>query len=189
MSKINKEIKDNPEFFKELLVDKKVVLSSTIQLDHKRNNVVWLSGQSNVQHSNIEDEILLLVDQSKREAKYGIKLRCFTFTKEPFFRFDSDGPAHRNSFPEIPLDEQSITTPHFNTFRDDGKPFAYKNDTLKKEKEASEIVNDINFGISLFCMETNAALNDGNFPEIKEKQPEIEFEGTKTINFDQINFD
>ncbi len=189
MNRTNKEIKNNPKFFQELLQEKKIVLNNTIQLDHKRNNVIWVIGQSNVQHTSINDEILLIIEQSKRESKYGIKLRCLACTQEPFFRFDSDGPAHRNSFPEIPLDEQSITTPHFNTFNNDGKPFAYKNATLKKEKETKAIEDDINFGVSLFCMESNTALSDGNFPNIAEKKPEIAFEVAKTINFDHINFE
>ncbi|MFD2963692.1 MULTISPECIES: hypothetical protein [Olivibacter] len=189
MSKVNQDVKGNPDLFKELLSDKKYVLTNTIQLHHKINNAVWLIGKSKVQHKNIGDEISLIIEQSKRESKYGIKLRCTSFTQEPFFRFDSDGPAHRNSFPDIPLEKQSVSTPHFNTFNDKGMPFAYKNETLKKEEEAKEIVEDINFGVSLFCMETNTSLSDGNFPNIVEKVPEIKFEDTKLINFDQINFE
>ena len=133
MHKINKEIKDQFDFFTELVKLEKIVLSKSIQLVPKKNNARWLTGQSVIQHKTISEDILLIVERSKRDSKYGIKLRCPSLTNEPFFRFDSDGPAHRNDFPNIPLDEQSVTTPHFNSYEEDGKPIAYKNDILKKE--------------------------------------------------------
>src|SRR5690606_11377651 len=128
-------IKDQFHFFTELVSVDKIVLTKTIQLESKKSNAKWLTGQSSIQHQTISDDIIFFVERSKRDSKYGIKLRCPSLTNEPFFRFDSDGPAHRNDFPEIPLEEQSVTTPHFNSFREDGKPIAYKNETLKNEKE------------------------------------------------------
>lgn len=130
-----------------------------------------------------------MVEQSKRDNKYGIKLRCANFLKQPFFRFDSDGPAHRNENPEIPLEEQSIKTPHFNTFNEIGKSIAYQNEVLKNGKEAQIIANDINFGISLFCTETNSKLKDSNFPSVSLLMPELEFSGNNNTNFDNINFE
>ncbi len=189
MNKTNKEIKDQFEFFTELVNDEKTVLTETIQLESKRNNAYWLTGQSNVQHKTITEDIALLIERSKRDTKYGIKLRCPALTEEPFFRFDSDGPAHRNDFPDIPLEEQSVTTPHFNSFQENGKSIAYKNDTLKNENEAKSIAEDINFGISLFCMETNSRLEDGDFPTVVDKAPEIELDFDQNTNFDNISFE
>jgi hypothetical protein len=189
MNRTNKEIKENYEFFTELLSQEKIVLQNTILLDHKRNNAFWKVGGSNVQHVSIENEILLLIEQSKREKKYGIKLRCSSFTAEPFFRFDSDGPAHRNDFPEIPLEDQLVLTPHFNTFKENGRAFAYKGETLNSEKEAKAIVDDINLGIALFCMESNCKSSSDDFPSISYVQPELDFKSQKDTNFDQISFD
>jgi hypothetical protein len=130
-----------------------------------------------------------MVEQSKRDNKYGIKLRCANFIKQPYFRFDSDGPAHRNENPKIPLEEQSIKTPHFNSFDENGNYIAYQNETLKNQTKAQIIANDINFGISLFCMETNSKLNDNNFPTITELIQELDFTEKININFDNINFE
>lgn len=189
MNRTNKDIRDQFEFFTELLTEGKTVLSKVIQLEPKKNNTRWMTGHSNVEHKTITEDIVFFVERSKRDSKYGIKLRCSSLTKEPFFRFDSDGPAHRNDFPDIPLEEQSVSTPHFNSYNSDGKPIAYKNDTLKKENEAKNIVEDINFGTSLFCMETNSILSNGNFPLVMDKTPELEFESDQNVNFDQINFE
>jgi hypothetical protein len=189
VNKINTEIKNQFEFFNELLLEEKIILKSNINLKQKINNAHWLTGSSNLKHNTISEDVVFMIDKSKRDNKYGIKLRCTNLTKEPFFRFDSDGPAHRNENSEIPLEEQSITTPHFNTFDENGKSIAYKNETLKKENESNVIVNDINFGISLFCMETNCKLNNGNFPNITEQIPELDFNIQNSINFDNIIFE
>jgi len=130
MNRINKDIKDQFDFFTELISIDKIVLTKTIQLEPKKSNVKWLTGQSNIQHQTISDDIFFFIERSKRDAKYGFKLRCPSLTSVPFFRFDSDGPAHRNNLPDIPLEEQSITTPHFNSYNKDGKPIAYKNGIL-----------------------------------------------------------
>jgi len=189
MNRTNKAIRDQFDFFKELISVDKIVLTNRIQLEPKKSNAKWLTGESSVQHETISDDISFAVERNKRDSKYGIKLRCPSLTGEPFLRFDSDGPAHRNNFPEIPLEEQSVTTPHFNSYKEGGKPIAYKNDILKNEKEAQIIAKDINFGISLFCMESKSKLSTGDFPIIVDKSPEIEFTDIQNINFDNIFFD
>lgn len=189
MNRTNKDIRDQFDYFTELLSVNKIALSKIIQLAPKRSNAKWFLGQSNIQHETISDDIILVVEQSKRDSKYGLKLRCPSLSEEPFFRFDSDGPAHRNYLPDIPLEEQSVTTPHFNSYNSAGKSIAYKNDTLKKETEAQIIVEDINFGVSLFCMETNTKLTTGEFPIVVDKEPEIEFDFVRNVNFDNIKFE
>lgn len=190
MNRTNKDIRDQFDFFTELLDESKTVLSPTIQLDSKKGNRKWLTGQSNVQHQTISDTIVFFVERSKRDSKYGIKLRCPSLTQEPFFRFDSDGPAHRNDFPDIPLEDQTVNTPHFNSYKANGKPFAYQNSTLKDTNEAIVIGSDINFGVSLFCMESKSMLLNGGFPTIIDKAPELDFEdNSDNTNFDLINFE
>lgn len=189
MNRTNKDIRDQYDLFIELLSNQKTVLSDTIQLAPKGNNVKWLSGQSNVQHQTINDSISFIVERSKRDSKYHIKLRCLSLTNEPFFRFDSDGPAHRNFTPDIPLEEQSVTTPHFNTFKEGGESIAYKNLTLKNETEAQIIADDLNFGVSLFCVESKSKLSTGEFPKIVDCEPEIDFSEVQTINYDIISFE
>jgi hypothetical protein len=189
VNKPNIEVKDQFIFFNELVFEDKIVLNKEIVLKPKKSNVFWFEGQSNVQHKTIGEDVVFMVEQSKRDNKYGIKLRCQNFIKQPYFRFDSDGPAHRNENPQIPLEEQSIKTPHFNSFDENGNYIAYQNETLKNQTEAQIIANDINFGISLFCMETNSKLIDSNFPTVAQLIQELGFEENNNINFDNINFE
>ncbi|GAA3724091.1 hypothetical protein GCM10022422_01330 [Flavobacterium ginsengisoli] len=189
MSKINQIIIEKFDFFNDLVSKEKIILDDEISLKPKVNNIYWSTGESKTKHSTINEEIIFMVEQSKRDNKYGIKLRCENFLKQPFFRFDSDGPAHRNDDVNIPLHEQSIKTPHFNSFNEAGKSIAYHNHVLKDENQAKIIANDINFGISLFCQETDSKLKNSNFPTIAPLIPELEFSETNNIDFDNINFE
>ncbi|EAQ49592.1 hypothetical protein [Leeuwenhoekiella blandensis] len=173
MSKINLEVRDNYEFLQELSYEEKNLNTNTIVLEPKRNNRDWLKQSSNIDHSTIEENITLIVEKKISFFKYGIKLHCPNFTSQPYFRFDSDGPAHRNkSEPSLP--EQKITTPHFNTFDEKGNEFAYKSETLKRDEDAQAIAEDLNFGISHFFKETNIKTNGKEeFPEIKIDEPEL----------------
>ena len=125
--------------------------------------------------------------QKVSRQKFVPTLICKHLTSAPFFRFDSDGPAHRNISDEIPLSEQKVTTPHFNTFDKTGLSIAYKTETLKKEKEAKAIAENINFGVSHFFQESNIN-TDGNFPEIKLKIPELFGENIETDPLNGIDF-
>lgn len=175
MSKINTLIKHQFKFYEELVYGKKICRSKQLLLKPKRSNVRWLSGHSEVDHSTVEDNIHLIVEQNRIDKKYGIKLRCKTLTDVPFFRFDSDGPAHRNVDPTIPLSQQSISTPHFNGYNSAGQSIAYKTDVLKRDGDAEAIVDDLNFGLIHFCTETNMSLIDNIFPEVLQESPELHF--------------
>lgn len=189
MIKVNKDILAKYDLFVELHENEKILSSHTIILDPKKNNSRWLMGSSEVSHKTVKEKLVFVVEQSTRDSKYGFKLRCGALTKEPFFRFDSDGPAHRNSFAEIPLDQQLVSTPHFNTYDSQGVLIAYKGKILEQEKEANAVAEDINFGVSLFCQESNTMLENGSYPNILEKVLELNLEGKIVeTNFDQIDF-
>lgn len=186
---INLEIRDNYDFFIELLNEDKELDADVIYLEQKITNKDWLSNITPVFHSTIEDEINLIVERKRSFYKYGIKLICKTITKEPFFRFDSDGPAHRNRLSNITLSEQIITTPHFNSFNKTGLSIAYKTDTLKQENEAKAITENINFGLSHFFQEANINTEIlGRYPEVKLKVPELFDENKETDPLNEVDF-
>ena len=173
MNKPNLEIRDNYEYFQELSYAEKNLATNPIVLVPKRNNRDWLKHSTPVDHSTIDENITLIVEKKLSFHKYGIKLHCPEFTEKPYFRFDSDGPAHRNKS-ESRLSEQIITTPHFNTYDEKGQEFAYKSDALKDEKNAKAIVENLDFGISHFFQETNIKTNGKEeYPEIKFNEPEL----------------
>lgn len=188
-SKIIFEIKDNFINFQKLFENSKTIIKDQIILVEKETKKDWTIGNSCTEIELEFDDLEFIVEKKKLNKKYGVKFRSQKFCKIPFFRFDSDGPAHRNYDESIPLSEQMITTPHFNTFNSEGVSIAYKNDILKNEETAKIIVDDINFGVSLFCQETNSKSRNKDFPEIVLKEATLNFNYEEMINFDDLNFE
>lgn len=173
MSKLNLDVKDNYEYFQDLSYKIKNLPTNPIVLTAKENNKDWLKTSTKIDHSTIPENINLIVEKKRSVYKYGIKLHCPNFTEKPYFRFDSDGPSHRNKT-EVPLTQQIITTPHFNTYDDKGQEFAYKSDALLNKLDAKAIVDNIDFGISHFFQETNILTNGKEeYPEIKVHELEL----------------
>ena len=185
----NNEIKEQFDFFMELRNGKKIITTNPIYLKPKRNHLFSVYGSSEVSHESIEDEVSLLIEKSKRNKRYGIKLRCKSLSQEPFIRFDSDGPAHRNDDPGKSIFENKIDTPHFNTYNELGQAVAYKTPQLLDPSESVAIVNDVNFGLAHFCHETNMSLHDNNYPEAIEMSPEFAFVDMPEINFKDVKFE
>lgn len=192
MSKANQSIKNDFKLFEDLCKKNKVIVEREIILKKKVNNANFLEGFSDVKHAICDKQINFVVEQRIIDKRYGVKLKCSNFSNEPYFRFDSDGPAHRNNNPLIPLHEQKVSTPHFNSFDENGRSIAYKNDVLKDKKNADIIQKDINFGIALFCQESNATLNNQDgYPVVQRHELVLDLDFEKTLKdvIDNINFD
>lgn len=183
------EIKDNYKKFEELFKKEKIINDNIIILKEKGSNKDWLLGDSSIQIETDSKDILFIAEKKKLDNKYGLKYRCESFYKKPYFRFDSDGPAHRNYIENIPLEEQKITTPHFNTYNKDGISIAYKNEILKDDEKAKIIAEDINFGVSLFCQETNSKTINDEFPQIILNETTLDFNYQEMINLDNLTFE
>lgn len=163
----NLDISNNFKKFQQLLSDRKHSIQKVVTLDTRkpnRNDINY--SETTIKHTNIVDEISLIVEAKVTNHKdFKFKLRCKSLTEEPFFRYDSDGAAHQNKNSEIPLREQMVTTPHFNSFDSKGRSIAYKTDKLKDFKEA-EALEDINLCFAHFCFESNLRYPIDDFTEI-----------------------
>lgn len=172
MGKRNLVVKEDYEYFHDLCFGEKICNSETIVLDVKDNNKDWLVGNDELEHVSTCNKIKLIVERKLSLFKYGIKLHRPEFIEKPYFRFDSDGPAHRNI--SEALTDQMVTTPHFNTFNEEGEEYAYKSEILKKDKESNAIMNDLSFGIAHFFQEANIKTNDPEkYPEVRKKNEEL----------------
>ena len=162
--KINHNILSNLSFFDSLLKERKIINDSEIYLEEKGNNSRWIQGASRTSIDALTDNIVFTIKINKVVNKYGIMLRCKDLCNEPYLRFDSDGAAHVNCDENIPLLDRQILTPHFNTFDEQGREFAYHNSILKDSKEAEAIKDNVDFGINLFCNESNSFLANRDIP-------------------------
>lgn len=167
MNKINGEVKDNFPTFRKLVQDRKNTSEKTIYLSDKKPNR---------QDTNYYDKPLVynpktvkLIIEARQDFKtcFRFKLQCSDFSKEPYFRFDSDGATHRNPDKTKPLREQIVTTPHFNTFDEEGNGIAYKTDSLLDNKVKTVLLNDISLCFAHFCHESNIRFPEEEFSEVK----------------------
>lgn len=161
------QVAEDYEFYKILLEERKSIFSDVIEINSSGNNIHTLEKVEPVIHSSTTDKMVLIVDvKVKNHNFFQFKLRYQPFIPPPFFRFDSDGDAHRNKIDGIPLSEQVISTPHFHKFHESGIEIAYKTEMLLNP-EQSKALEDINACLIHFFNESNTRLKDEDFPEIK----------------------
>jgi hypothetical protein len=181
--KVNNSIRGNYKRYIELLIGHKDVLTSPIVVDEVRGNhknIIWKSVL--VAHESIIDELELHVEAKiDNSSDFKFKLRCPKFDNRFLFRYDSDGPPHRNSALDIPLAEQQVTTPHFHKYTSDGYEIAYKSDILLDEMQATAL-NDISLCICHFCRESNTNYDGDKFPEITIHNSKIPFTFEDTMD-------
>jgi hypothetical protein len=180
------EIRNQFSLYNDLVKHPKVIQSEKIFLEEKGSNKKWLSKSTNAFLSSLDANVSFIVECRKSEINYyGIKLRYPPLIPLPYFRLDSDGPAHRNMMSYIPLEKQLVTTPHFNCFDEEGNEFAYKTKELENPVEAAAICKNINFGIAHFCNETNSGCANENYPVIEG----IDFETILLDPLESIKFE
>ena len=191
MSKtINTDIKNKYAFYKDLLEKRKSIFESIIDIKEVYNNANYLEEKSETKHSTLNNQIDFIVTVKKNNYKYfQFKLRCKDLTDTPFFRYDSDGIAHRNYVnKETPLKEQQITTPHFHNFNKEGLLLAYKTKSLLNEKERAAL-EDINLCVTHYFQESNIRLNKEDYPTIIVNSTEIPYEFEEDDPHSNIYFD
>lgn len=178
--KVFPQVKENFDFYNNLLAQRKSVFSEVIEINHNGNNAHTLESVEEVIHPAIKDgNMVLLVDVKVNNHEFfQFKLRYKEFLPPPFFRFDSDGDTHRNNIDGISLEDQIVTTPHFHKFNEEGIEIAYKTDKLLDPKE-SRALEDINLCIAHFFFESNTRLKEDKFPEIKIMSETLGFKMTK----------
>ena len=161
------EIKENYGFYDNLLKKRKSIFTQLISISETGNNANTLEKSLQISHSELGSEIVLLVDvKVSNHNFFQFKLRCKDLSQVPFFRFDSDGDAHRNYDEDIPLSQQQITTPHFHYFNDSGINIAYKTPQLLDDVE-KQALEDINLCIKHFCHECNLRYSQDDFPDVE----------------------
>lgn len=166
-TKRNHIVKDNYDYYNQLLNKRKSIFSEVIEIKKVGNNHNTLEEPVVVKHPDIENNMILLVDvKINNNSFFQFKLRYKEFIDNPIFRFDSDGDTHRNRIDGVPLEEQQVLTPHFHKFNENGIEIAYKTDLLKNE-ETCKALEDIEYCIAHFFHECNIRLNEESFPSVK----------------------
>lgn len=185
---INSQVLTNYTDYLTLKNDSKATLINPINVNLPSNNRNYLEREVDVEHNKRINSIVLIVTVNRNNYEHHqFKLRCQPFCPEPFFRYDSDGMAHRNYSEDVPLEEQQITTPHFHYFDSRGINIAYKTKPLV---EQTETMKDINLAFSHFCQEAILCLNfiENEFSEIVILPGSLDFQINEQDPTAGVNF-
>ncbi len=188
MQKVNKIIRDNYSKYCSLIDAEKTLAQNRMALDEEKSNRTDIKEKSMPAYSEqISEDITFTVQQKKEEeTDFKFILRCKPFCEQPFFRYDSTGPSHRNSNLPIPIDEQQVPTPHFHKFHVDGKEIAYKTEVLRNEKQARAL-EDISICIFHFLQEAHFKYDNFDLiskPGVLPFKREEEIDPLKNVEFD-----
>jgi len=166
--KTSQPVKDDFEFYSNLCLGDKILTVSPVELDEfKENHKGTRTKSTKVLHKIIPHDLNFIVESNISNHKdYKFKLFCLNRYNHPFFRFDSDGLTHKNNDPNIPLAEQSITTPHFHKYNQEGHETAFKTETLLNPGDTKALLEDINLGVVHFCIVANLVLSNSEYPQI-----------------------
>jgi hypothetical protein len=161
------QIRDNYTLYTDLLINRKSIREKVIDISEKGRNENYLKNDKVVmEHITLPHNIILISEVKIRNYKsFKFKIKCAGLCEVPFFRYDSDGPAHRNYDENIPFEYQQIETPHFHNFNSNGISIAYQTHQLKN-KVSKEALEDINFSAAHFCHEGNIRVGKEDFPLI-----------------------
>ena len=183
-----KEIKDDYKKYEILLKERKSIFESVIEVNAIGNDVNTLEEKINVTHNNVDSKIELIVNVKVNNHNFfQFKLRCKDYTKVPFFRYDSDGEAHRNYDDEIPLKLQSVNTPHFHYYNEKGVNIAYKTKEME-DPGSMRALEDIAICITHYFHEANIRVEPENFPTITISTKSLGLDFTEVDPNSNINF-
>jgi hypothetical protein len=165
---VSTNIKNNYPLYTILRKNRKSGVDKNIDISTpKPTNKNFLTNKKTLlKHITQSEEIVFISEVKIRDYKFfNFKIKCGSLCDMPFFRYDSDGPTHRNYDENIPLAEQQVTTPHFHEFNKDGISIAYKTKQLLDDKERKAL-EDISLCAAHFYHEGNIRVGSNDFPTI-----------------------
>jgi hypothetical protein len=188
--KANKEIQEKYALYKDLYENGKLTKTQSILVNSKKpnNNRYLVSDLVKLEHVTQPHEITLVAEVKIANHKYfHFVVQCNYLSQAPFFRYDSDGPTHRNYDEELSLVDQQVTTPHFHRFNDKGFSIAFKTTPLLDENARASL-EDIRNCIGFFCDVGNIETVQGGFPTITIMPSSLQLTLTQVDPTAGINF-
>lgn len=95
---------------------------------------------------------------------YSFDILSDKFENKMLARLDEGNGTHRNKYEDIPLSEQSVSTPHFHKYDVKGRFIAYKTPSLESLNGDKLCIED---GFKVFCQEMKIVGTNGGKGEIE----------------------
>ena len=152
-------IKDNYSSYEAYLASRKVVASPFVISESKSNHPSSIYSESPLTSTHLFGEVNLGCEvNSTNISDFSLKILSSIIPSRVLYRYDSDGPDHKNKVDYIPLPQQSVPTPHYHQFDVQGNLLAYQTDDMKDHNQASNW-KDIEKAFDYFCHAGNIHAN------------------------------
>jgi hypothetical protein len=168
MKKVCQEVRNNFALYEQLLLGSKLTEGGDIYVVHdKPSRPDWKEERRAVEQlaqpgypSMLHTEV-----KSKEHPRFKFLLFASTFMSTPLANYDALGATHRNKYANVPLGEQSITTPHFNRYDELGHRIVYKTPPLTNPESLRELAQATHCVI-LFYDEFNIRHSPADYPAV-----------------------
>ena len=148
-------IKENFTSYEAYLASRKVMASPFMVSEVKDNHPSSFYAETPLTSTHIFGEINLSCEVSKtNNSDFSLRILSTIIPSRVLYRYDSDGPDHKNKVDYIPLPQQSVPTPHYHQFDSQGNLLAYQTDAMKDDTQASNW-KDIEKAFDYFCQSGN----------------------------------
>ena len=180
MSKINDELLQKFDCFQNFMQTAKYTSTPIIVKDKRPQHDTSLEYVKNLDCSEPFGNSYISIEVKNGDANhFSAKLMTDAISTKILLRYDSAGASHRNTFDDIPLPEQLVTTPHIHKYDEKGRLIAIKTDAILSNPAASNITD----GFPIFCSEGNI------YGELTTKSPKIQIGEEPVIPFEYTETD
>lgn len=148
-------IKENYTSYEAYLASRKVVTSPFVVSETKSNHISSIYAETPLTSTHLFGEVNLSCEVNNSSiCDFSLKILSTIIPSKVLYRYDSDGPEHKNKVDYIPLPQQSVPTPHYHRFDEQGYLLAYQTEEMR---DSSQISNwkDIEKAFDKFCLSGN----------------------------------
>lgn len=170
-------IKENYNGYATYLAARKMVVSPFSVTESKENHLSSLYAETKLTSVFMFGDASMSCEIKNSDVSdFKLALLSTIIPSKTLFRFDSKGPDHKNKVDYIPLSQQSVPTPHYHQFDEQGNLLAYQTPEMADETKKQEW-HDVGAAFNFLCQSKNIHANQ------PDDKPRI-LVATGTIPFD-----
>lgn len=152
-------IKENFTNYEAYLASRKVVASPFVVSEAKTNHPSSIYAETPMTSTHLFGEVDLSCEVNNTNmSDFSLRILSTIIPSKVIYRYDSDGPEHKNKVDYIPLPQQSVPTPHYHRFDSQGYLLAYQTEDMKDNSQISNW-KDIEKVFDYFCQSGNIHTN------------------------------
>lgn len=159
-------IKENYNNYTAYLAAHKVVASLFSVTEVKDNHPSSLYAETKLTSIYMFGDVSMSCEIKNSDVSdFKLALLSTIIPSKTLFRYDSKGPDHKNKVDYIPLNQQSVPTPHYHQFDDHGNLLAFQTPEMADETKEQEL-RDVETAFEFICQMKNIHTNQ---PDDKPK--------------------